>query len=165
MQRWGAGFTRRFVNSLLRDLGCFFFRNARLQHEDLLSRHYRHSVEFHYYFINENSIHNFQIYWWFIQNLSVLEAECLTCRTCSSLRKQTPFLPLGLRPPDERKRASAIWADLFRAYDRQLIYDNYESFPAFFARVQLWRSAILANFIWVRRLLWNDVWGNVQLNM
>ena len=25
-----------------------------------------------------------------------------------SLRKQTPFLPLGLRPPNERKRASAI---------------------------------------------------------
>ena len=40
----------------------FFFRNSRLQREDLLSRHYRHSVEFHY-LINDNSIHDFQIYW------------------------------------------------------------------------------------------------------
>ena len=28
-----------------------------------------------------------------------------------SLRKQTPFLPLGIRPLDERKRASAIWTE------------------------------------------------------
>ena len=42
--------------------GVFFFRNSRLQREDLLSRHYRHSVEFHY-LINDNSIHDFQIYW------------------------------------------------------------------------------------------------------
>ena len=31
-----------------------------------------------------------------------------------SLRKKTPFLPPRLRFPDERKRASAIWAEYFR---------------------------------------------------
>ena len=35
------------------------------------------------------------------------------CATSASLRKQTPFLPLGLMPPDERKQTSAIWTEYF----------------------------------------------------